>query len=266
MKIGFIGAGNMASALIGGMLSAGTFKAEEISVSDNSEKALSVWREKGVCTFTDNIETVKCSDIIVFAVKPNIIPFVLDEIKDLTEYEDKIFISIAAGISIEFIENKLGACAKVVRTMPNTPAQVNCGMTVISPNKNITEDELKIVTKILESVGSTVVLDEKYMSVATALHGSSPAYIYMLIDAMADSGVNYGLTRDVALKLAAKAVEGSAKMVLETGIHPSQLKDNVCSPGGTTIAAVCDLEKSGFRASIQQAIDACVKKAEDMAK
>lgn len=264
MKIGFIGSGNMASALIGGLLSAETFSAENVSVSDKNEASLKKWNVKGVFTTSDNCEVVKRSDIVVIAVKPNIVPIVLDEIKELSE--NKIFISIAAGVSIEFIENELGENTKIVRTMPNTPAQVNCGMTVISPNKMVSNDEIKLVTKILESIGLAVVLDEKYMSIATALHGSSPAYIYMLIDAMADSGVNYGLTRETALLLAAKAVEGSAKMVLETGIHPSQLKDNVCSPGGTTIAAVCDLEKTGFRASIQQAIDACVEKAEKMSK
>lgn len=264
MKIGFIGSGNMASALIGGLLSAGTFLAENVSVSDKNENSLKKWTEKGVYTTPNNCEVVKRSDIIVLAVKPNVMPFVLDEIKELSE--NKIFISIAAGVSIEFIENELGENTKIVRTMPNTPAQVNCGMTVISPNKMVSDDEIKLVTKILESIGSAVVLDEKYMSIATALHGSSPAYIYMLIDAMADSGVNYGLTRETSLLLAAKAVEGTAKMVLETGVHPSQLKDNVCSPGGTTIAAVCSLEKSGFRASIQQAIDACVEKAEKMSK
>ena len=139
-------------------------------------------------------------------------------------------------------------------------------MTVITPNSNLSADEAELVENILKSVGETVRLEEKYMNAAIALHSSSPAYIFMLIDAMADAGVKYGLTKAQALKLAAKAVEGSAKMTLESAEHPMKLKDNVCSPGGTTIAAVCELERNGFRADIQSAIDACVDKAESMSK
>lgn len=262
MKIGFIGGGNMASALIGGLISSG-YNAADIVLYDIDAAKCDVWRKCGVNIAECVVCAESISDIVVFAVKPNIIAKVLGEING---NRDKIYISIAAGITIASLEGMLGADMKIVRTMPNTPAQVGCGMTVITPNKNLTDEEVQEVEDLLSKIGETVILPEKYMSIATALHGSSPAYVYMLIDAMADAGVSYGLTKAQALKLAAKAVEGSARMVLETGLHPEELKDNVCSPGGTTIAAVCDLEENGFRSVIQSAVRACVDRAEEMSK
>ncbi len=262
MKTAFIGGGNMASALIGGLLSSG-FAAENIIMAEPDAQKRSVWKEKGIYVTDDNLQAEAFADIVVFAVKPNIIPTVLSEMKGST---DKIYLSIAAGVSLSFLEEKLGADKKLVRAMPNTPAQVGCGMTVICPNKNLSDNETDTVKNLLSAVGEVLVMPEKHMSIATALHGSSPAYVYMLIDAMADAGVSYGLSKAQALLLASKAVEGSARMVLDTGVHPEQLKDNVCSPGGTTIAAVCDLENNGFRSTIQSAIKACVDKAEQMSK
>lgn len=261
MKIGFIGAGNMASSLIGGMLSGGLITPSDAIISDKDANKLKAWQEKGVAVTEDNLIVEENSDIIILAVKPNIIEKVLKELKGEKE---KIYISIAAGVSVDFLEKELGRGMKIVRTMPNTPAMVGCGMTVITPNANITDEEKELVVKVFESIGATLVLPEKELEIATALHGSSPAYIYMMIDAMADAGVKYGLTKKNALLLASKAVEGSAKMVMETGIHPEQLKDNVCSPGGTTIAAVCELENKGFKTAVQAAIDACVKRNNEM--
>lgn len=262
MKIGFIGAGNMASALAGGMLGADVVKAENLFISDMDEEKLRVWKERGVNTFSDNREVAEAADILILAVKPHIIPQVLDEVRGMS----CIFVSIAAGVSLDFLENKLGHDAKIVRTMPNTPAQVNCGMTVVVPNANLDSGEVETVNTIFRAVGDTVNLAESYIDAAGALHGSSPAYVYMLIDAMADAGLKYGIPKTAALKLAAKAVEGSAKMVLETGIHPEQLKDNVCSPGGTTIAAVCELEKRGFRSAVQSAIDSCIARTKEISQ
>lgn len=262
MKIGFIGGGNMASALIGGLISSGC-AASDITMTDISDEKREAWAKRGVTAVKTAQEVEKNSDVVVFAVKPNIIDTVLEEMLGFT---NKIYLSIAAGVSLAHLEEKLGDDKKIVRTMPNTPAQVGCGMTVITPNRNLTDSEIEAVEHLLSGVGATEIMAEKFMSAATALHGSSPAYVYLLIDAMADAGVAFGLTKAQALKLAAKAVEGSAKMVLETGIHPEQLKDNVCSPGGTTIAAVCDLEQNGFRAVIQSAVNACVDKAEEMSK
>lgn len=264
MKLGFIGGGNMASAIIGGLLSSGYAQGGDISVSDKDVKKIEHWQDSGVNIAKNNSEAAKNSDVVIFAVKPNILPAVLAEVKD--DLSGKIIISIAAGTTISAIEKIIGGDKKIVRVMPNTPARVNCGMAVICPSKNASDDDTEIVSGIFDAVGASVVLDEKYINAATALHGSSPAYIYMLIDAMADSGVKYGIPKDVSLKIVAKAVEGSAKMVSETGEHPAKLCDDVCSPGGTTIAAVQELERRGFKAAVQGAIDACVHKAESLSE
>lgn len=264
MKVGIIGSGNMASALAKGFLKSGSVKAENLYISDASAESLEKWADFGVSTTTDNVALCNASDVIIYAVKPNVLPFVMEE----TAYavKEKTIVSIAAGVTLDTLQKSLGENVKIIRAMPNTPAQVNCGMTVLSPGKNICEDEVQAVQQIFEGAGCVAVLDEKYMNAAIALHGSSPAYIYMLIDAMADCGVKYGIPKDIALLLASKAVEGSAKMVIETKQHPQVLKDAVCSPGGTTIAAVLELEQSGFSSAIARAIDACVKKADEMSK
>lgn len=261
MRIGLIGAGNMASALLSGILAAKIVLPQDAMISDPDQKKLAFWKEQGVQTSVENQTVEEFADVVIFAVKPGIMPTVLKAIKGNPK---KIYLSIAAGVTLQFLESQLGADMKIVRTMPNTPAQVSCGMTVVSPNPMMTKDDLKLVINLLEGVGSVLILPEKDLEIATAIHGSSPAYIYMMIDAMADAGVRHGLKKDDALLLAAKAVEGSAKMVLETGKHPEVLKDAVCSPGGTTIAAVCALEKSGFKSSVHAAVDACVKRNTEM--
>ena len=235
MKIGLIGAGNMASALLGGMLNAKIIQPGDAVISDMNEEKLKKWQEIGVTVTTDNQEAERLADILILAVKPNVMERVLNQ---LAGDKNKIYVSIAAGITLSYLEKHLGADQKIVRTMPNTPAQVGCGMTVVVPNDNLDAAERETVLSLLQSVGMAL--------------------------CMADAGVRYGLTKENALKLAAKAVEGSAKMVLETGIHPEQLKDNVCSPGGTTIAAVCELERTGFRTSIQSGIDACIRRNREM--
>lgn len=262
MKIGFIGGGNMGSAIIDGLIASG-YKADHINVCELNDAKRQEFSSKGINVTDSAVRLEDMSDIVIFAVKPNVIDFVLKQMMGSLE---KIYLSIAAGVSIAHLEEILGSDKKIVRTMPNTPAQVGCGMTVVTPNDNMSDEDTEKVLNILSAIGETEILPEKFMSIATALHGSSPAYVYMMIDAMADAGVAYGLTKEQAIKLAAKAVEGSAKMVLETGIHPEKLKDNVCSPGGTTIAAVCDLERNGFKATMQSAVDACVQRAEEMSK
>lgn len=252
----------MATALISGLIGSGKVKAPDMYVFDTDSIKLSALSNSlGVNPASSASDIEKTADIIVLAVKPNVMPAVLSE---LSGGQNKLYISIAAGVTLAALEDGLGKNERIIRTMPNTPALVGCGMTVITPNNSVTNDDCDTVEDLLSGVGETVRLDEKYMNAAIALHSSSPAYIYMLIDAMADSGVKHGIPKAVSLKLAAKAVEGSAKMVLESNDHPMKLKDNVCSPGGTTIAAVCELEKNGFRASVQEAIDACINKADDM--
>ncbi len=264
MKIGFIGSGNMATALAKGFIASGVVRESDLTISDKSADSLKKWEGREVVTATDNKKVFDRSDIVIFAVKPNVLPDVLKEVRKSAK--GKLLVSIAAGVTLDTMTEILGKDAKIVRAMPNTPAQVGCGMTVLSLNKNISSEEAETIQKLFEGAGSALILEEKYINAATALHGSSPAYVYMLIDAMADSGVKYGIPKTISLQLAAKAVEGSAKMVLETKKHPSELKDAVCSPGGTTIAAVLELEKTGFCSSVADAIDACVSKAEEMSK
>lgn len=262
MKIGFIGGGNMGGALIGGLIEK-YCSASDVFLCEKDNNKAQTFKDKGVNTMASAAELEEACDIIIFSVKPNITDMVFKEMKG---FSDKIYLSIAAGITVSHMEDMLGSDKKIVRAMPNTPAQIGMGMTVISPNKNVTDKETETIKEILTAVGKVSVMDEKYMSVATALHGSSPAYAYMFIDAMADAGVKYGLTKAESLKLAAQSVAGSAMMILETEKHPEELKDNVCSPGGTTIAAVCDLEENGFRGIVQSAVCACVEKAEEMSK
>ena len=188
---------------------------------------------------------------------------VVEEIKsELTE--DKLIITIAAGISIENMEEWLGDDLKIIRTMPNTPALVGQAMSAVCPNKNVSEEELKYCINIFESFGECEVLEEKYFDGFIAVAGSSPAYVFMFIEAMADGAVKLGIPRAKAYKMAAQSVLGSAKMVLETGKHPGELKDMVCSPAGTTIDAVVELEKLGFRNSVIQAMDKCAEKSKNM--
>lgn len=263
-KIGFIGCGNMGSSMVGGLLKSGFIKPEQIIVSNKTEIPLKrLSDEFNVITTLNNKDVVKKSDIIFLAVKPNIYKSIIEEIKsELTN--DKLIITIAAGITIENMEQWLGDDLKIIRTMPNTPALVGEAMTAICPNKNVSEDELKYCIKIFKSFGECEVLEEKYFDGFIAVAGSSPAYVFMFIESMADGAVKLGIPREKAYKMAAQSVLGSAKMILETGKHPGELKDMVCSPAGTTIEAVIELEKLGFRNSVIQAMDKCAEKSKNM--
>lgn len=258
MKLGFIGSGNMATAIMNGLIANGTFKPEEIIVSNISEEALEPATKKGCMTTTDNREVVKNADIIVFAVKPQVIGVVAEEIKDLVS-DDKLFISIVAGKTIAWFDEHISPDMKLVRTMPNTPALVGEGMTGACVNKNVTEDELKTAIMILEGFGKVEVVPEHLMDVVVSVSGSAPAYVFMFLEAMADAAVADGMPRAQAYRFAAQAVMGSAKLMMETGKHPGELKDMVCSPGGTTIEAVRVLEQKGFRSAVIEAMKACAE-------
>ena len=197
-------------------------------------------------TSNSNVLTASMADFLVLSVKPHLYKIVIDEIKDYLKPET-VVITIAAGITLEKLKNMFGKNIKTVRTMPNTPAMAGEGMTAVIPNEFVTENELKEVMEILNSFGKAEIIEEKLIDAVIAVSGSSPAYVYMMIEAMGDAAVAGGMARDKAYKFAAQAVLGSAKMVLETGIHPGELKDMVCSPGGTTIEAVAALEENGFR-------------------
>lgn len=264
--IGFIGAGNMGQAMAGGILSSGIVKAENIIFSDVSQENLKkAYKKYGVKTSNSNILTASMSNFIILSVKPNMYQNVIDEIKDYIKPET-VIITIAAGITLEKLKVMFGKNVKTVRTMPNTPAMVGEGMTAVIPNEFVTEEELKEVMDILNGFGKAEIIEEKLIDAVIAVSGSSPAYVYMMIEAMADAGVSGGMSREKAYKFAAQAVLGSAKMVLETGIHPGELKDMVCSPGGTTIEAVATLEEKGFRNAIIKAMKVCEEKSKEMSK
>jgi len=265
-KLGFIGCGNMGKAMIGGIIASGQLKAEEIIVSDLNEAALTLAHEElAIHTTTDSVALAKDSAIIVVAVKPNIYGIVLDQIKEVIT-SSTIIVTIAAGIRIDFVENILGLDQKIIRTMPNTPALVNEGMTAMCPNKNISEEEKTMVLNLLSGFGKTEIVGEYLIDAVIGVSGSAPAYVFMFIEAMADAAVLAGMPRKQAYTFAAQAVYGSAKMVIETGLHPGELKDMVCSPGGTTIEAVKMFEKTGFRASVIDSMGVCIEKSKEMSK
>ncbi|MBR2476935.1 MAG: pyrroline-5-carboxylate reductase [Clostridia bacterium] len=260
--IGFIGAGNMGGSIISGMVIRGGVNAEDVYVTDprvaDDIKALGV----NVCELED---TVRKSDYIVLAVKPNIMGDVLDKISKITQTDDKVFITIAAGIDIAYMKLGIGKKKKIVRVMPNLPMSVGEGMSVICSSDEVEENELAAAVKIFSCVGKTAVsANEDMIDKCIAINGSAPAYVFMFIEALADGAVKNGVPRKDAYELAAQTVLGSAKMVLDSGKHPGVLKDMVCSPGGTTIEAVCSLEADGFRNAVINAVEACTKKAEAM--
>ncbi len=264
MKIGFIGCGNMASAMIGGIINKGLYKAEEIIVSDALEESLTRAKENlGVMTTSDNKEVVEKAEIIVLSVKPQFYEVVIDEIKNVVK-DEQLVITIAPGKTLGWLDEHFGKPVKLIRCMPNTPALVGEGITGICLNKLVTDAELEEAGKILNSFGSYEVVPEHLMDVVVSVSGSSPAYVFMLIEAMADAAVSDGMPRAQAYKFAAQAVLGSAKMVLETGKHPGELKDMVCSPAGTTIEAVRVLEEKGLRSGIIEAMKACTAKSRSL--
>ena len=264
--LGFIGSGNMGQAMIGGVVKAKLFESRDIIVSDRDQAKLeTIQKTYGVQTTTDSLEVARKADLLILAVKPNIYPQVLESIKDVLTPK-KIIITIAAGVAIAEVESIIGPEAKIVRTMPNTPALVNEGMSALCPNSNVAEGDLAEVKAIYESFGKAEIVEEKLIDSVVGISGSSPAYVFMFIEALADAGVLGGMARDKAYKFAAQAVLGSAKMVLETGRHPGDLKDMVCSPGGTTIEAVATLESEGFRQAVIKAVVDCMKKSQAMSK
>lgn len=261
-KIGFIGAGNMGGAIISGMIASGNFKKANINVCDL--KIPQDILDLGINPASLD-ECVANSDYIVLAVKPAGLGAVLEKIKQVSSFETKTYISIAAGYKIEAIEQFLGNVA-VVRVMPNLCLKAGEGMTVICANNGCSKAELDMAEKIFSSCGKTAIIKENLIDACTAINGSGPAYVFMFMEALADAAVKHGIDRETAYLLAGQTVLGSAKLMMDSQIHPAKLKDMVCSPGGTTIEAVASLEKSGLRNSVISAVDACAKKADSMSK
>jgi len=264
MKIGFIGCGNMGGAMLKGIIESRLSSNDIWIYEDSLERREELIKNHKINIAIEIKDMVEECNVIFLAVKPHICPEVLEEIKD--DLKDKILISVAAGVTINSIEEVVGADKKIIRIMPNTPAFVGEAMTSFTPNMNINEKENEDIKYLLEGFGKVEEVEERLIHAVIGASGSSPAYVFMFIEAMADAAVLKGMPRDKAYKFAAQGVLGSAKMVLETGIHPGQLKDMVCSPGGTTIEAVTELEKRGMKAAVIGAMIKCMEKSEEMSK
>lgn len=262
MKIGFIGLGNMATAMIGGILREKKVEACDIIGSAKTEATMQTVKTRfNITVIGNNREVAEQADILFLAVKPIFFPEVISEIKDVVK-EGTLIVSIAAGKTLDYLREAFGRPeCKLIRCMPNTPALVLEGCTGVCAGENVTEKELEEVLSLLRSFGTASVVPERLMDVVVGVSGSSPAYVFMFIEAMADEAVAAGMPRRQAYEFAAQSVLGSAKMILETGKHPGELKDMVCSPGGTTIQAVKVLEEKGMRAAVMDAMEACIEKS-----
>ena len=264
-KIGMIGTGNMGQALIDGLIRSGAAQAANIICSDASERQLEAIREKyDVQTTTDNIAVVKAADIVIYAIKPQIMSAVLKETADFLDMS-KLIISIAAGVPMAAIESLLDKDLRLIRVMPNVAVAVREGATAVAAGGKATEEDIRLAMAIFDSVGKTIFLKENYlMDAITGLSGSGPAYIFMIVDALADAGVKMGLSRKDAQVLASQTLLGSAKLLLETKSHPGELKDSVTSPGGTAIAGLHTLEKGGLRTTLINAVEAATNRSKEL--
>lgn len=263
-KIGFIGCGNMGAAMLAGILDSGKCAAEDILVSVSSEQSAAAKKEKyGVTVLVDNCAVAAKSDILFLTVKPQYYEQVIGEIKGSVS-DDAIIITVAPGKTLTWLSEQFGGSHKIIRTMPNTPSLVKEGMMGVCANEQVTEEEIALVRDICGGFSRTELVAEHLMDVVTAVSGSSPAYVFMFIEAMADAAVAGGMPRAQAYTFAAQAVLGSARMVLETGKHPGELKDMVCSPAGTTIQAVRVLEEKGLRSAVIEAMEKCLDISRNM--
>src|SRR5437660_7120962 len=259
--MGFLGSGRMAAALAKGFIQAKLAGADQVIASDPIDAARSSFaRETGAKTTASNLAAVKFAGVLLLAVKPDQVADVLEEIRgEFTE--NHLLISIAAGVTLARLEGDLGSGAHVIRVMPNTPALVGASATAYAPGKNATAEDGRLAQKLFSAIGVAFQLKESLLDAVTGLSGSGPAYVYLMIEALSDGGVAAGLPRDVATKLTAQTVLGSAKMVLETGQHPGALKDMVTSPGGTTIEGLHELEKGKLRGTVMSAVRAATEKS-----
>lgn len=264
MNIGFIGCGNMASAMIGGIIKNKVAVPDDILASAKTETSRARAKENlGITVTASNREVAAFADVLILAVKPFYYEEVIREIKDDVK-KDAVIVSITPGKTLEWLEEQFGKPTKVVRTMPNTPALVGEGMSCVCGNPRADQQDIDKVCRIFSGFGKTEVVTEEMIDVVVGVSGSSPAYVFMFIEALADAAVADGMPRAQAYRFASQAVLGSAKMVLETGKHPGELKDMVCSPKGTTIEAVRVLEEKGLRSTVFEAAKACVRKAREV--
>ncbi|HEX8539500.1 MAG TPA: pyrroline-5-carboxylate reductase [Cystobacter sp.] len=262
--IAFIGAGNMAEALIKGLLRAGTARPDSLIATGRREERLDgLRRTYGVRTSLDNVAAVREADVVVLAVKPQALDKVLIQVAPAAD-QKKLFISVAAGVPISVMERRLGQGVRLIRTMPNTPSLVGAGACALAMGEHSSEEDMAVASRIFQSVGITTVVEENLLDAVTGLSGSGPAYIFLIIEALSDAGVKVGLPRYTAQKLAAQTVLGSAQLLIETNIHPGQLKDQVTSPGGTAIAGLHTLEAGGLRTTLINAVEAATRRAKEL--
>jgi pyrroline-5-carboxylate reductase len=262
--LAFLGAGNMAEALIKGLLRAEVAAPHELLCTDRRrERGEELTSRYGVRFTSDNGAAAREADLIVLSVKPQVMNHLLEEISPALDAR-KLVISIAAGVPIEAIERKVGHGVRIVRTMPNTPALVGAGATALSAGSHATEEDLVQTKSLFDAIGKTVVVDEPLLDAVTGLSGSGPAYVFLVIEALSDAGVKVGLPRYTAQELAAQTVLGSAKLLIETGEHPGRLKDQVTSPGGTAIAGLHTLEAGGLRTTLMDAVEAATKRSKEL--
>jgi pyrroline-5-carboxylate reductase len=263
-KLAFLGGGNMAEALIRGLLRAKTSIPSEITVTGKrAERLDELQKQYGVATGKDNVAAAKGAEVVVLAVKPQAMGELLDEVAPVIGPQ-QLIVSVAAGVPIAAMERKLGQTARIVRAMPNTPALVGQGAAAIAGGKHATAADLDTAKAIFDAVGTTAIVEEVLLDAVTGLSGSGPAYIFLVIEALADAGVKVGLPRRTAQALAAQTVAGSARLLIETGIHPGQLKDQVTSPGGTAIAGLHTLEAGGLRTTLINAVEAATTRAKEL--
>ncbi len=266
MKLGFIGAGNMGGAILRGYLSSGKIQPDDVFVCGrNMEKLEKLCHELEVHGCRTITELMEACDVILLGVKPNMFPEIMPQVAEKYE-KNKVLVSMAAGITIENISEFVGSDAKIIRVMPNTPAMVKEAMTSVSRNANVEDECFSQVFDIFQSIGRAEEVDEQLIHCVIGVSGSSPAYTYMYIDALAEAAVHNGMDKEQAVIFAAQSVLGAAKMVLETGVDPVQLRINVCSPGGTTIEAVNTLQEKGFTELVQSGFQAAVEKSKRMSE
>ena len=271
MRVGFIGAGNMASAIVRGVVAAGAVAVEDLAVtSAHGHSAQSLARETGVDVLGSNeelVEAVGPGGVVVLAVKPHMIPGVLAPLRDLLEEYGSLVVSLAAGTSLADLADLLAPGQAVVRVMPNVNAQIGAGMAAVCGNDETTDEQVDAVVGLFESVGSALVLPERDFPAYTAVAGSSPAFVFTFIEALARGGVRNGLPKAQAVRIAAQAVLGSARLVLERagdGVTPADLVDTVCSPGGTTVAGLVAMEEAGFSPAVVRGVQATVDRDREL--
>lgn len=261
MKFGFIGSGNMATAIIKGALSSGNFNSQNIFAYDlDSNKTLALKNELGIIQADSLQSLIDCCDAVILSVKPNVFASLLPSVSTVLSKKNPLIISIAAGKTIDFISNLLTYDARIIRVMPNINATVNEAMSAYCFNENVTQNDKQFCEKLCSSFGKVMCLDENYFSLFGVVAGCAPAYAYMFIDSLARAAVKNGMNKKDALQIAAQTVYGSAKQIMESGLHPWELTDRVCSPGGTTIEGVAALQENGFESTITKAVEAALDK------